>query len=247
MAWQWFHRWGSPRWFYERSPRWTRWLGTGALVLIVVGTIWGLCFAPPEARQGNSYRILYIHVPTIFISMAGYVLMAVAGAIGLIWKMKMGFMVMRCAAPIGSYLTFAALVTGAVWGKPTWGTWFMWGDPKIMFTLLMLFLYIGVVVLQASYRSQKMADEFSAVLAIVGSVNIPIIYYATRFWSSLHQGASIKIIGKSTIDVSMIYPLLIMIAGFYLFYFWVLMKAVRSEVLVREQKTQWVKDLIANQ
>lgn len=245
MAWQWFHRWGSPRWYYERSSTWIRWIGLFAFILMVVGTVWGLAFAPPEARQGNSYRIIYIHVPTIFIAMAGYVLMAVAGAIGLIWKMKMGFMAMRSAAPIGAALTFAALVTGAVWGKPTWGTWFPWNDPKIMFTLLMLFLYIGVIVLQASYSNQKMADEFAAILAIVGSVNIPIIYYATKFWSSLHQDPSIKLTEKSAVDASMMYPLLIMIIGFYCFYFWALLKSLRAEVLQREQKTQWVHDLIA--
>ena len=247
MAWQWFHRWGSPRWFYERSPAWIRWLGWSALVLIVAGTVWGLAFAPPEAKQGNSYRIIYIHLPMVFIAMAGYVLMAGAGAVGLIWKMKMGFMVLRSAAPIGAFITFAAFVTGAVWGKPTWGTWFLWNDPKIMFFLLLLFLYLGVVVLQASYRSQKMADEFSAVLAIVGVVNIPVIYYATKFWNSLHQDASLKVAGKSSVDPSMLYPLLIMIIGFYLFYFWLLMKAVRTEVLLREQKTQWVKELVAGQ
>ena len=245
MGWQWFHRLGAPRWCYEKTSAGVCWLGLLARVLLAAGTVWGLAFAPVERLQGNSYRIIYIHIPMAFLSMAGYYIMAISGAIGLIWKMKLADMVMKSAAPIGAVLTFLALLTGAVWGKPTWGTWFEWRDPRIASTLLLFFLYLGVIALQASYQNQQMADRFSAILAIVGTVNIPIIYGSVYWWNSLHQGATLKLTGGSPIHPSMLYPLLTMIAGFYVFYAYVLLKAIRAEILHREYRTQWVKDLVA--
>jgi len=236
---------GSPRWFYEKTGPWVFWLGLISLLLLGIGSTWGLGFAPADRLQGNSYRIIYIHMPLALLSMAGYYIMAVSGAIGLIWKMKLSDMVMKCAAPIGAVLTFLALLTGAVWGKPTWGTWFEWRDPRIASTLLLFFLYLGVIALQASYQNQQMADRFSAILSIVGTVNIPIIYGSVYWWNSLHQGASIKLSGESSIDSSMLYPLLVMIAGFYCFYAYALLKSVRAEILHREHRTQWVKALVA--
>lgn len=246
MGWQWFHRLGSPRWFYEKTGAWVFWLGLAALILLAVGTVWGLAFAPIERLQGNSYRIIYIHIPMAFLSMAGYYIMAISGAIGLIWKMKLADMVMKSAAPIGAVLTFLALFTGAVWGKPTWGTWFEWRDPRIASTMLLFFLYLGVIALQASYHNQQMADRFSAILAIVGTVNIPIIYGSVYWWNSLHQGATLKLGSGSSMHPSMLYPLLVMIAGFYAFYAYALLKSVRAEVLHREYRTQWVKDLVTS-
>ncbi|MEX1032532.1 MAG: heme ABC transporter permease CcmC [Cellvibrionaceae bacterium] len=245
MGWQWFHRLGSPRWFYEKTARWTLWLGLLSLVLLAIGTIWGLGFAPIERVQGNSYRIIYLHVPVAFLSMAGYYVMAISGAIGLIWKMKLADMVMKSAAPIGVVLTFIALFTGAVWGKPTWGTWFEWRDPRIASTLLLFFLYLGVIALQASYQNQQMADRFSAILAIVGMVNIPIMYGSVYWWNSLHQGATLKLSGETSMHSSMLYPLLVMIAAFYCFYAYILVKNVRAEILQREYRTQWVKELVS--
>ena len=122
-SWQWFHRLGSPRWFYHRSGRWLPWLSLAALLVLLNGLVWGLAFAPEDAKQGNSFRIIYIHVPAAFLAQSGYFIMAIAGAIGLIWKMKISYMVMKSAAPIGAVLTFIALFTGAVWGKPTWGAY----------------------------------------------------------------------------------------------------------------------------
>lgn len=245
MGWQWFHRLGSPRWFYEKTGPWIFWLGLLSLALLTLGTVWGLGFAPVERVQGNSYRIIYLHVPIVFLSMAGYYIMAISGAVGLIWKMKLADMVMKSAAPIGAVFTFIALLTGAVWGKPTWGTWFEWRDPRIASTLLLLFLYLGVIALQASYQNRQMADRFSAILAIVGTVNIPIIYGSVYWWNSLHQGATLKFSGGSSMHPSMLWPLIVMIAGFYCFYGYVLLKSVRAEILQREYRTQWVKELVA--
>lgn len=243
MNWQWFHRLGSPKWFYEKTGPWLPWLGLISLVALIVGSVWGLGFAPSESKQGNSYRIIYIHVPTAVLSMAGYYVMAISGAIGLIWRMKLAFMVMKAAAPIGAALTFAALLTGAVWGKPTWGTWWVW-DGRITSMVVLFLLYLGIVALQEAYQNQETSDKISAVLAIVGMVNIPIIYKSVDWWYTLHQPATIKFTEKSAIHPEMIYPLLIMIVAFYVFYAWVLLMRIRTEILYREQKTNWVRDLI---
>ncbi len=245
MAWQWFHRLGSPRWFYEKSLKWTPWLGFISFILIAVGIIWGLGFAPMDAKQGNSFRAIYIHVPTAALSMAGYYVMAIGGAIGLIWKMKLSDMVVKCAAPIGATLAFLALFTGAVWGRPTWGTWWEWRDPRVLSTLILLFLYLGVIAIQNSYQNQKMADRFSTILSLVGMVNIPIIYWSVDWWNSLHQPATLKLTSESSMHSSMLYPLLIMIAGFYVFYVWLLIKSLRVEILHRERKTQWVNEIVS--
>jgi len=243
VNWQWFHRLGSPRWFYEKTQGWLFWLGVISLSLLVVGSIWGLGFAPSEAKQGNSARIMYIHVPAAVVSMAGFYIMAISGAIGLIWRMKLSFMAMRSAALIGATLTFVALCTGAIWGKPTWGTWWVW-DARITSMVVQLLLYLGVISLYEAYKNQEMADKTSAVLALVGMVNIPIIYKSVDWWYSLHQPSSIKFSGESSIDPSMAYPLIVMILGFYIFYSWVLIIRTRTEILKREQKSRWVQDLV---
>lgn len=240
MAWQWFYRFGSPKWFYEKTTAWMPWLAAAAVVLFIVGGIWGLAFAPADFRQGNSYRIIYIHVPGSFLALAGYYVMALSGAIGLIWRTKLSFMVMKSAAPIGAVLTFISLVTGAIWGKPTWGTWWEW-DARITSMLVLFFLYLGVIALQESYRNQEAADKVCAVLSIVGMVNIPVIYKSVDWWYSLHQTASIKITGESSIHASMAYPLLAMVLAFYVAYAWLLIDRTRIELLERERKSRWVQ------
>ena len=244
MDWQWFHRLGSPRWFYEKTSRWMPWLLSVTLVLLAVGVVWGLGYAPMDSKQGNSYRIIYIHVPAAFLALAGYYVMAIAGAVGMIWQMKMSYMVMRAAAPIGAILTFLALITGALWGKPTWGTWWVW-DARITSMLILLFLYLGVIALQGAYQQQQTANKACAILALVGTVNIPIIYKSVDWWFTLHQPATLKLVGESSIDPSMAYPLLVMIAGFYGLYSWLLMHWVRADILQSESKTSWVKGLVA--
>lgn len=240
--WQWFHRLGSPRWFYQKTERWIPWLAVAAIALLVCGTVWGLAFAPPDAKQGNSFRIIYLHVPASFLALAGYYIMAVAGAVGLIWKMKLADIVMKSAAPIGAALTFIALFTGAIWGKPTWGTYWVW-DARITSMLILLFLYLGVVALQYSYSSQDAANRASAILALVGTVNIPIIYKSVDWWHTLHQPATIKLTSAPSMHPDMFKPLVVMIVGFYCFYALVLILNTRVEILRRERRTRWVKDL----
>ena len=243
MNWQWFHRLGSPRWFYEKTSVWLPWLSILTLTLLLVGAVWGLAFAPEDARQGNSYRIIFLHVPAAFLSLAGYYVMAIAGAVGLIWRMKLAFIVMRSAAIIGATLTFLSLITGAIWGKPTWGAWWIW-DARITSMLVLLFLYLGVIALQEAYQNKDSANKTSAILTLVGMVNIPIIYKSVDWWFTLHQPATLKLSGASSIDSSMLYPLLTMILGFYAFYALALILYTRVEILHAEARTRWVSELL---
>lgn len=242
MAWQWFHRLGSPRWFYEKTSVWLPYLAIVTAILLTVGMVWGLAFAPMDFKQGNSFRIIYIHVPVSFLALAGYYVMAIAGAIGLIWKMKLADMVMKSAAPIGAALTFLALVSGAIWGKPTWGTYWVW-DARITSMLVLFFLYLGVIALQASFTNQQAAAKASAILSLVGMVNIPIIYKSVDWWYTLHQPATIKFTSAPTMHPDMFYPLLVMIIAMYFFYALVLILFTRAEIVQREKQTQWVKAL----
>jgi heme exporter protein C len=240
MAWAWFHRLGSSPWIYRFSGSLLGYLLPLAMTLVVVGSIWGLAFSPPDFRQGNSYRIIYIHVPVSVVSLAGYYVMAIAGAVSLIWRLKVADMMMRVAAPIGAALTFLALLTGAVWGKPTWGTYWVW-DARITSMVVLLFLYLGVYDLYEAYDNKALASKACAILSLVGTVNIPIIYKSVDWWYSLHQPASIKFTGGSTIDPSMLYPLLLMIFSVYLLYACLLLMGLRLTLLETEAKTAWAR------
>ena len=240
--WSFFHKLGSPPWLYSISGAILRWLLPITLVALAVGLTWGLLFTAPDFRQGNSYRIIYIHVPAAVVALAGYYVMAVAGAINLIWKMKMADVAMKAAAPVGAALTFVALVTGAIWGKPTWGTWWVW-DARITSMLILLFLYLGVIALYEAFDNKEAAGKACAVLCLVGMVNIPIIYKSVDWWYSLHQPASIKFTGDSSIDSSMLYPLLLMIVSFYALFTCCLLLNMRAELLQRGARTRWVRTL----
>jgi len=243
--WTWFHRLGSPRWFYHKTSQWLPWLSIVTGALLITGLVWGLAYAPEDARQGNSFRIIYLHVPASVLALAGYYVMAIAGAVGLIWKMKLAYIVMRAAAPLGAALTFIALFTGAVWGKPTWGTYWVW-DARITSMLILLFLYMGVLALRNAYNSYEAANKSSAILSLVGTVNIPIIYKSVDWWQTLHQPATIKFTGAPSMHPDMFAPLLVMIVGFYGFYALVLILYSRAEVLQREQKSSWVRELVTD-
>ncbi len=242
--WPIFHKLGSPPWLYAISGSILRWLLPLTVLALGIGMVWGLLFTAPDFRQGNSYRIIYIHVPAAVVALAGYYVMALAGAISLIWRMKMADVAMRAAAPVGAALTFIALFTGAVWGKPTWGTWWVW-DARITSMLILLFLYLGVIALYEAYDNKEAAGKACAVLSLVGMVNIPIIYKSVDWWYSLHQPASIKFTGDSTIHASMLYPLLWMIVAFYALFTCCLLLNMRTQLLQREARTQWVKKLAA--
>lgn len=246
MNWTWFHKWGSPKWFYQISGRWLPWLSVAAVLLIATGLVWGLAFAPPDYQQGNSFRIIYIHVPAAMLAQSCYVLLAIAGAVGLVWKMKIADVALQSAAPIGAWMTAIALLTGAIWGKPTWGSWWVW-DARLTSMLILLFLYFGVIALGNAISNRDSAAKACAVLALVGVVNIPIIKYSVEWWNTLHQGATFKITERPAMPAEMWLPLLLMVLGFYCFFGAVLLMRMRLEVLKREARSSWVKAEVAEQ
>jgi heme exporter protein C len=241
--WLFFHKLGSPKYFYDLSGKFLPWFGGLTLVLMLVGSYWGLVIAPADYQQGDSYRIIYIHVPAAWMSLFVYVVMASAGAIGLIWKMKMADVVASCSAPLGAAFTFLALVTGSLWGKPMWGTYWVW-DARLTSELILLFLYLGFMGLEAAIDDKRTAANACAVLALVGVVNIPIIHYSVEWWNTLHQGSTVARVDKPAMDVNMLIPLLLMWLAFMFYYGTTLFMRARNEVLYRERDTTWVKEMV---
>lgn len=242
--WTFLHKLASPPHFYALAARMIPWLAAGGLLAIAYGTVAGLFLAPPDYQQGDAFRIIYVHVPSAYLSMLAYVVMAVSAGIGLIWRVKLSYAVAAAAAPLGAWFTFLALLTGSIWGKPMWGTWWEWGDPRLTSELILLFLYFGYMALRSAIDDTAKADRASAVLAIVGAVNVPIIHFSVEWWSSLHQGPTLIREGGPAIAGTMLYPLLAMIAGFTLIFAALLLCRVRSEVLVRERRARWVRTLM---
>ena len=238
-----FHRLGSPQSFYRLSQRLAPWLGWLSLLLFAAGLYGGLILAPTDYQQGESYRIIYIHVPAAWMSMFCYVILAFCGLVTLIWRMKLADVVARATAPLGASFTFLALFTGSIWGKPMWGTWWVW-DARLTSELVLLFLYFGFMALQAAIEDRRNAARAGALLAVVGVINLPIIHYSVEWWNTLHQGPTITKFDKPSIVLSMLIPLLLMFAAFKTFFFQVMLVRARSEVLLSEQKANWVKELI---
>jgi len=242
-VWSFLHKLASPRWFYEITGKLLPWVAVIAGALLLTGTVWGLAFAPQDYQQGNSFRIMYIHVPASILAESSYMMMATVGAISIIWKIKLADVAMQCAAPIGASFTFLSLTTGAIWGKPTWGTWWVW-DARLTSMLLLLFLFIGVIVLRSAMAGKESAGKACAVLALVGMVNIPIIKYSVDWWFTLHQSSSFSMTEKPAMPVEMWAPLVLMIFGYYAAFFSFWMMRIKKEILSREVRTEWVRDLI---
>ncbi len=242
--WSFFHKLASPRYFYAIAGRLIPWFTTATLLLLAWGLYDGLVLAPPDYQQGDSYRIMFIHVPAAWMSMFIYIIMAGAGAIGLIWKIKLADVVAASCAPLGASFTFLALVTGSLWGKPMWGTWWVW-DARLTSELILLFLYLGYIALQSAIDDTVTAARASTVLALVGVVNIPIIHYSVVWWNTLHQGATVTKLGAPSIATSMLIPLLIMALAFKAYFITVLLVRARTLVLERERRSNWVSELIS--
>ncbi len=242
--WHWIQRFSSPKYFYEMSGKLIPWFAIPAFLLFMVGLYQGLYVAPPDYQQGDSYRIIFIHVPAAWMSLFVYVVMAVSSGIGLIWQIRLADMVAAASAPMGASFTFLALVTGSLWGKPMWGAYWVW-DARLTSELILLFLYFGYMALQSAIEDQRTADKASGLLAIVGVVNVPIIHYSVVWWHTLHQGATIAKFGKPSMDISMLIPLLLMAAAFQLFYFALVLVRTRNEALYRDRNRRWVRELIS--
>lgn len=240
-----FHQLASPPWVYRLAGRAAPWLAAGACLLLAAGAYGGLVMAPPDYLQGDSFRIIYVHVPSAYLGMLGYVVMAVAAAIGYIWRIKLAHAAAVSVAPLGAWFTALALVTGGIWGRPTWGTYWEWGDARLMFELLLLFLYIGYMVLRMAFDDRDKADRVSALLAVVGVVNVPIVHYSVEWWTTLHQGPTLFRAGGPSITLDMLAPLLVMIAGFMAFFAWLFCMRLRGEIVRRESRTRWLRQLLA--
>jgi heme exporter protein C len=244
MAWTWFHRLASPPHVYALATRLTPWFAWPAAALIVAGLYAGLVLAPPDYQQGDGFRIIYVHAPSAWMSLLVYVTMASAAAVGLIWRMKVAHAVAASCAPIGASFTVAALVTGSLWGRPMWGTYWEW-DPRLTSELILLFLYLGYMALRSAIDEVQRADRASALLAVVGVVNVPIIHYSVLWWNSLHQAPSVMKLAKPEMPAAMLLPLLMMLAGFTLFFGALLLVRLRGEILRRERSASWIREALS--
>lgn len=243
---KWLDPWAKPQKLFETLYWWQRWLMPLAVLVLSVGVVWGLGFTPADYQQGDSYRIIHIHVPAAIWSMGAYAWMAIAAFIALVWQVKVAQWAIGAIAPIGAVFTAIALFTGAVWGKPMWGTWWVW-DARLTSELILLFLYFGVMALQNAFADQQTGDKAASLLAVVGVVNLPIIHFSVEWWNTLHQGATITKFAKPSMDPSMLWPLLICIAGFMLLFAALTCLRLRTAILQHEQHRAWVRQYAQQQ
>src|SRR5271166_4832039 len=241
--WTWFYKLASPPYVYGIAAAFVPWLLGIAALALGYGLITGLAIAPPDYQQGEAFRMIYVHVPSAILSLTVYTVMAAASAVALIWRIKVGFAVAAAAAPIGASFTLSALVTGSLWGRPMWGTYWAW-DPRLASELILLFLCVGVMSLRPAFEEPGRGDRAAALLSTVGLVNVPIIHYSVVWWNSLHQGATVAKLGKPSMPGSMLWPLLAMMVGFMCFFGAVLCMRLRGEILNRERQAAWVREAI---
>jgi heme exporter protein C len=240
LAINWF-KYAAPSSYYGLAGTLIPWFAWPAAILFCVGMYIGFFVAPTDAVQSEAYRIIFIHVPSSMLSMFIYLIMAGYAALGLIFNTRLSSMMASALAPTGALFAFISLWTGALWGKPMWGAWWVW-DARLTSELILLFLYLGFISLHASIEDPRRADRASALLAIVGSVNVPIIYFSVKWWNTLHQGSTIKLSGTS-MHIAMQYAMFTLLAAMWLYVIAVSLARVRSIILERERNTQWVAEL----
>ncbi|HEV8647506.1 MAG TPA: heme ABC transporter permease CcmC [Burkholderiales bacterium] len=231
----------SPQTFYPLAGKMVPWFMVSAAVLGVAGLYIAFFVAPADFQQGEAYRIIFIHVPAAWMSMFIYVVMAFWAGIGLAFNTRLSSMMAHALAPTGALMTFIALWTGSLWGKPTWGTWWVW-DARLTSELILLFLYIGYMSLAAAIDDQRRADKASAVLALVGVVNIPIIYFSVQWWNTLHQGASVSISRAPSMAATMLIGMLVMVFAFWAYAIAAALMRARIVILERERNSAWIKE-----
>lgn len=239
-----FHRTGSPRWFFAGSKRWMVGLYAVGALLILAGSIWGLGFVPPERYQGNSFRILFVHVPAASLAQTLYIAIAVAGLVYLVWRMKMAEMLIAATAPIGMAVTAAALATGIIWGMPTWGKGWVW-DARTVSTLVLLLLFFGLVALRQAIAHPERAALAVSLLGVVGVVNLPLIKYSVEWFTTLHQPPSIRIGEKPAIAAVFLWPLACNALGYYLLTAAAVIAALRARIVEREAGAEWVREWLS--
>lgn len=241
--WKFLYKAASPKTCYLWAGKCLPVLTILTLLTFGYGLVGGLCQAPADYQQGDVYRIIFIHVPSAAWSLGIYVIMSAAALIALIWKIKIADMVAKLSAPIGASFTLLALITGSIWGKPTWGTWWIW-DARLTSELILLFIYGGIIVLRSSMPEPQLGSQVSNVLTVVGLINIPIIHFSVNWWQTLHQGPTLLKLGVPSIASAMLYPLLTMIVAFFGYYLIILLISLRYELLKREQKSNWIRDSV---
>lgn len=241
--WTWLHKLGSPPRFYGWTGRLIPWLGGIAVLTMIAGLYGGLWLAPADYQQGDSFRIIYIHVPAAWMSLFVYMVMAGNAFVALVWRIKVSELMASASAPLGASFTFLALITGSLWGKPMWGAWWVW-DARLTSELILLFLYLGYMALESAFEDKRTGARAAGVLALVGVVNIPIIHYSVVWWNTLHQGATVSKLGAPSIHVSMLIPLLLMAVAFTAYYGAAMLLRTRNELLQRERNSRWVQEMI---
>lgn len=235
-------RYASPATFYPLAGRLVPWFAILAAILCVAGLYMGFFVAPTDFQQGEAYRIIFIHVAAAWISMFIYVVMAGWAAIGLAFNTRLSSMMASALAPTGMLMTFIALWTGALWGRPTWGTFWVW-DARLTSELILLFLYLGFIALEAAIDDRRRADRACAVLAIVGVINVPIIYFSVKWWNTLHQGASVSLTKSPSMASTMLLAMLVMALGFWMYSIAMALTRVRTIILERERRSDWVQEI----
>ena len=223
------YRFANPARFLRLSKVLLPWSGGGAVLLLALGVAWGVWFSPADYQQGETVRIMYIHVPSAWMGLFAYTMMSAGAAAGLIWKHPLADLVAKASAPIGAAFTFICLVTGALWGKPMWGAYWVW-DARLTSMLILLFLYLGYMALVNAFDDPGRGARAGAILALVGFVNVPIIKFSVDWWNTLHQPASVSRVGVPAMAMEMLLPLLVMGGGFMFYYVALLLIRVRGEI-----------------
>ena len=235
-------KYSSPQAFYPLAGRMLPWFAGAAALFAAAGLYVGFFVAPTDFQQGESYRIIFVHVPVSWMSMFIYLVMAVWAAFALAFNTRLSGMMATALAPTGALFAFLSLWTGALWGKPTWGTYWVW-DARLTSELILFFLYLGFMALQAAIDDPRRADKAGAVLALVGVVNIPIIYFSVQWWNTLHQGASVSLTRSPTMAATMFAGMVLMVLAFWMYSIAVALARVRAIILERERRTDWVQEL----
>ena len=237
------HQFASPKTYLFQVNKFYNYIFFISVFIYISSITWGLLFTPEDFVQGNSFRIIYLHVPASFISQSLYAAMAVSSIVYLVWRVKLAAYLVIAIAPIGAMTTFIALISGSIWGIPTWGTWWQW-DARITSTLILFIMYLGLISFHNSFSNYEKADKLLSWLVIVGAVNIPIIKKSVDWWSTLHQSASITLTNKPSIDPSMLYPLIGSIIGFFGLILCLVLLSSKYQILIREKTKSWIKDYV---
>ncbi len=238
----WFHKLGSPPTFHRIATRVEPWCLALALALGAIGLYGGFVLAPRDYQQGDAYRIIFVHVPCAWMGLFAYAFMAVNAFIALVWRIKLNEVLAMASAPVGAAFTFVTLVTGSLWGKPMWGTWWTW-DARLTSELFLLFLYFGVIGLHNAIEDRRQAARAASFLALVGVVNLPIVHFSVNWWNTLHQGSTVRLFGPSKIDASMLWPLLLMALATHVWFFASVLARARAGLIELDAGKDWVRKL----